>query len=117
LPPRGSYFTFLSPSSLQEYVENEGTAEDIGPSAIPAEEVHKLGILDLRVVNLDRHLGNILVSREASGTIRLVPIDHSYILPDYRELSDLYFEWLYWPQTKIPFSTGALSYIKELDPR
>lgn len=103
--------------SLQEYVENEGTAEDIGPSAIPADEVHKLGILDLRVVNLDRHLGNILVSREASGAIRLVPIDHSYILPDYRELSDLYFEWLYWPQTKIPFSTPALAYIASLDPR
>jgi hypothetical protein len=32
--------------------------------------VHKIGVLDIRILNLDRHLGNILVSEE-TGTLRL----------------------------------------------
>lgn len=54
--------------SLQEFVENDGASWDIGPSAFPMDEVHKIGILDLYTMNFDRHGGNILF-REGNLTI------------------------------------------------
>lgn len=101
--------------SLQEWCENEGSAEDWGASTIPTEEVHKIGILDIRILNLDRHLGNILVARE-QGRTKLIPIDHGFSLPSYRDISDVSFEWAWWKQCKQPFSPRTLAYIASLDP-
>lgn len=61
--------------SLQEFVTYESTAEDMGSSKFSTRDVHKIGLLDCRILNLDRHLGNILVTEE-EGAFRLVPIDH-----------------------------------------
>ena len=61
--------------------------------ALPVREVHKIGILDLRLFNEDRHGGNLLLdfggqstssstsvtspsSPSGSGSPRIVPIDH-----------------------------------------
>lgn len=41
--------------SLQELVENNESAADYGTAMFPVEEVHKVGILDLHIVNLDRN--------------------------------------------------------------
>jgi len=105
--------------SLQEFKENIGSAEELGPAKFDVDEVHKIGILDIRVVNLDRHLGNILVTQDeharGGSGLRLVPIDHGYILPDYRDLSDVNLEWIYWKQCKQPFSEHSLAYIASLD--
>jgi hypothetical protein len=43
----------------------------------------------------------------------LIPIDHSYILPD--RLSNAWFDWLYWPQAKINFSKDTLAFIARLN--
>jgi len=57
------YFSATKVGSLQEFVDSDGTACDVGPVLFPVREVHKIGILDIRILNLDRHLGNILIRR------------------------------------------------------
>ncbi|KAL0910355.1 hypothetical protein M5K25_021329 [Dendrobium thyrsiflorum] len=100
--------------SLQMFVKNCGSCEDIGPRAFPVDEVHKIAVLDLRLVNADRHAGNILLCREEeAGKIILVPIDHGYCLPEHFE--DCTFDWLFWPQARQPFDSRTLDYIKTLD--
>ena len=47
--------------SFQEYVVNDGWMFDFSPSIVPVDELHKLGLLDVRLLNLDRNEGNILV--------------------------------------------------------
>ena len=47
--------------SFQMFVENQGPIENYSPSIIPTQEVHKIAILDLRLLNLDRNECNILV--------------------------------------------------------
>lgn len=69
--------------SLQMFMRNIGSCEDMGPLAFPVEEVHKISVLDIRLANADRHAGNILVSKDGEdGRIVLIPIDHGYCLPE-----------------------------------
>jgi len=56
--------------SLQAWVGDSELAADMGYSSFPAAEVHKLAILDLRMLNTDRNDGNILVTRSAPTTVR-----------------------------------------------
>ncbi|CAA0832874.1 Protein kinase superfamily protein [Striga hermonthica] len=97
--------------SLQQFVDHESDAGDLGPSGFPVPSVHRIGILDVRLMNLDRHAGNILVG---SGKRDLVPIDHGFCLPEF--LNDPYFEWLHWPQASVPFGKAEAEYISSLDP-
>jgi len=107
--------------SLQQYVNHSCTAEDVGWSSFPVDEVHKIGILDCRLLNNDRHLGNILVVKKElavspfslRSSCRLVPIDHGLCLPS--SLSGAYFEWLSFPQSKQPFSKPMLEHIEKLN--
>ncbi|CAN4108432.1 unnamed protein product [Withania somnifera] len=99
--------------SLQMFMDNNGSCEDMGPSAFPVEEVHKIAVLDMRMANADRHAGNILMSKGEDGQIVLIPIDHGYCLPESFE--DITFDWLYWPQARQPFSSEIIEYIKSLD--
>eukprot|EP00986_Skeletonema_menzelii_P006139 scaffold2320_cov80-Skeletonema_menzelii.AAC.1 len=39
--------------SFQEYVHAECTMDDLSPSKISVEEVHKIAILDIRIMNAD----------------------------------------------------------------
>ncbi|KAJ1264351.1 hypothetical protein BS78_09G256500 [Paspalum vaginatum] len=100
--------------SMQAFVNNCGSCEDMGPSAFPVQEVHKICVLDMRLANADRHAGNILVCRDdEQGGVSLVPIDHGYCLPE--SLEDCTFEWLYWPQSREPFSEETVEYVRSLD--
>ncbi|KAJ8748442.1 hypothetical protein K2173_003337 [Erythroxylum novogranatense] len=100
--------------SLQMFMENSGSCEDIGPGAFPLKEVHKIAVLDIRMANADRHAGNILLSKDPhSGHTVLIPIDHGYCLPESFE--DCTFDWLYWPQARRPFDSETVEYIKSLD--
>lgn len=100
--------------SLQMFVKNHGSCEDMGPRAFPVEEVHKISVLDIRLANADRHSGNILVCKEGNDDgVVLVPIDHGYCLPETFE--DCTFDWLYWPQSRQPYSPETIEYIKMLD--
>ncbi|GMI76460.1 hypothetical protein like AT5G24240 [Hibiscus trionum] len=100
--------------SLQMFINNVGSCEDMGPRAFPVKEVHKISVLDIRLANADRHAGNILVTRNCEeDRVSLVPIDHGYCLPENFE--DCTFDWLYWPQAQEPYSPDVINYIKLLD--
>ena len=71
------------------------------------KDVHRIGILDLRLFNTDRHAGNMLVrevptaKKTSANTwldsqLELIPIDHGFCLPE--ALEPPYLEWLHWPQ-------------------
>lgn len=69
--------------SLQMFMKNNGSTEDMGPRAFPVQEVHKIAVLDIRLANADRHAGNILTCKEGEGgNYKLIPIDHGYCLPE-----------------------------------
>ncbi|CAM8880366.1 unnamed protein product [Rhodiola kirilowii] len=106
-------------ASLQRYVEHDFDAGELGASSFSVASVHRIGILDVRILNLDRHTGNLLVKKceqenQVVGAIELVPIDHGFCLPEW--LDDPYFEWLHWPQAALPFSEMEAEYISNLDP-
>ena len=108
-------------ASLQRFVSHDFDAGELGPGSFTVSSVHRIGILDVRVLNLDRHAGNMLVKScdqdkryNRVGTAELVPIDHGLCLPEC--LDDPYFEWLNWPQALVPFSDTELQYISNLDP-
>ncbi|KAF2313460.1 hypothetical protein GH714_011109 [Hevea brasiliensis] len=99
--------------SLQMFMKNEGSCDEMGPGAFPVEEVHKISVLDMRMANTDRHAGNILVGKGEDGQIKLIPIDHGYCLPE--KFEDCTFDWLYWPQAHQPYSPEVIDYIDSLD--
>ncbi|WCJ28704.1 Phosphatidylinositol 4-kinase gamma 8 [Euphorbia peplus] len=107
-------------ASLQRFVEHDFDAGELGSSGFSVASVHQIGIFDIRVLNLDRHAGNILVKKNdqgknyTDGVAELVPIDHGLCLPEW--LDNPYFEWLHWPQASIPFSEYELEYISKLNP-
>ncbi|GFP81108.1 phosphatidylinositol 4-kinase gamma 4 [Phtheirospermum japonicum] len=100
--------------SLQMFMNNCGSCEEVGPRAFPVAEVHKICVLDIRLANADRHAGNILIRKDGEdGRIVLIPIDHGYCMPENFE--DCTFEWLYWPQARQPFTPDEIAYIRSLD--
>ncbi|CAJ1835607.1 unnamed protein product [Sphenostylis stenocarpa] len=105
-------------ASLQQFIPHDFDASDHGTSSFPVAAVHRIGILDVRILNTDRHAGNLLVRKlEGFGRfdqVELFPIDHGLCLPE--SLEDPYFEWIHWPQASIPFSDDELDYIYNLDP-
>ncbi|KAJ0430949.1 putative 1-phosphatidylinositol 4-kinase [Helianthus annuus] len=107
-------------ASFQQFVHHDFDASDHGTSSFPVSAVHRIGILDVRIFNTDRHAGNLLVRKVKNddgnrfGEVELIPIDHGLCLPE--NLEDPYFEWIHWPQASIPFSDDELEYIEKLDP-
>lgn len=90
------------PGSFQEFVDCDFTMDDISPSKISVEEVHKIAILDIRIMNADRNAANLLIRRKPddSNTLELVPIDHGYCLRSVGDVSWMDWCWLDWPQLK-----------------
>lgn len=105
-------------ASCQQFIAHDFDASDHGTSSFPVSSVHRIGILDIRIFNTDRHAGNLLVKKLDGvgrfGQVELIPIDHGLCLPE--SLEDPYFEWIHWPQASIPFSEDELAYIESLDP-
>ncbi|KAL3510986.1 hypothetical protein ACH5RR_030387 [Cinchona calisaya] len=105
-------------ASFQQFIPHDFDASDHGTSSFPVAAVHRIGILDVRIFNTDRHAGNLLVRKLDGigrfGQVELIPIDHGLCLPE--TLEDPYFEWIHWPQSSIPFSDDELEYIQMLDP-
>lgn len=117
--------------SLQSFIETREICGNFDPNMFSISDVHRIGIFDLCVLNLDRNDGNILVRNLKMGSTldeshktpmggftrySLIPIDHGLILPDVLDVTELDLVWFGWPQTKIPFSPAELQHIKILDP-
>lgn len=103
--------------SFQEYVYAECTMDDLSPSKISVDEVHKIAILDIRLMNADRNVANILCQRipEDPDHFRLVPIDHGYSLRSKCDVAWFDWCWLDWPQMKQPLSQASREYVLGLD--
>lgn len=103
--------------SFQEYVHAECSMDDISPSKISVDEVHKIAILDIRLMNADRNVANILCQRipEDPDHFRLVPIDHGYSLRSKADVAWFDWCWLDWPQMKQPLSKASKAYVLGLD--
>jgi hypothetical protein len=101
--------------SVQAFVADSVDAEDFGPGVFSTEDVHRIGILDVRLLNKDRHSGNIMINQR---TGRLTPIDHGSSFPsafEEGELASVSFEWLQYAQSKEPFSPALLQAIASID--
>jgi len=117
-------------------VQAEDVVGNVNPRQFSRDDVHRIGIFDIRVANMDRNDGNLLLvpneayfdndkQRDGPKSIssliqpsrwRLVPIDHGLILPDQLEIATIDLVWFDWPQAKLPFGMPALRYIKSLNP-
>ena len=103
--------------SLQSYVHSVSSAEDMGTLHFDVAQVQKIGILDVRLFNTDRHGGNILLTEKVkdTGLYDMTPIDHGFCLPHFEHLSSACFDWLRWPQANFPFHPESLDHIASLD--
>jgi hypothetical protein len=91
--------------------------EDQGDfSHIDARDLQFMAVLDIRLCNVDRHLGNILVNyTDRSSKWEITAIDHGYCLPDFSGLCDVHFDWARWPQAQAPVHPVVAGYITQLN--
>jgi len=87
--------------AFQAFVQTKDTAGDFAPQVFGVADVHRIGILDIRLVNLDRNDGNVLVRHgRGSSKYELIPIDHGLSLPDRLEVYTDDLTWMSWPPVK-----------------
>jgi len=103
----------VTTGSVQKWIHDTESGADVGSSSVSADNVHRIGVLDLVTLNTDRHDGNLLVRRGESDDASLIPIDHGFALPS--TLGEAYFAWQHWPQAKKPFSPALLEAIAAID--
>jgi len=111
----GSSASLEKVGSFQEFCSCECTIDDMSPSKISVDEVHKIAILDIRIMNADRNSANLLVRRRRDNSLELVPIDHGFCLRSVADVSWMDWCWLDWPQLKQPLSEASKRYILNLD--
>lgn len=73
---------------MQCFVESNDIVGNMGSNQFDVDEVHKIGILDIRILNCDRNEANILVRKAMVGkekprkVLKFIPIDHGLSFPD-----------------------------------
>jgi len=67
--------------------------EDFSYSMFKDFEVQKVAILDIRLLNMDRNEGNLLVTED----YRLIPIDHGMCIPINLDIEEYDLCWMNWP--------------------
>ena len=87
--------------SLQEFIKSEGCIENYSPDLFSKDEIHKIAILDIRILNLDRNECNILVQTKVDRKTgkkakKLIPIDHGLAIPDTLNICTFDLVWLSW---------------------
>jgi len=82
----------------------------LGYPHLAPNEIHKMAILDIRLLNCDRHHDNYLIDQD----YKIHPIDHGLILPC--NAGSIRFDWRYLIQSHVAFSDEELRYIAKLDP-
>ena len=114
---RHERFSKVKTGSLQVFAKHDEVASDVSSSLFPVEQVHKIALLDLYLMNTDRNDANILVrygEKRDPSTIELIPIDHGYALPDVLEVGWCDWCWLSWKQIREPLSKKTLHCIKKI---
>lgn len=98
--------------SFQQFVDNKGSIEDFSVKLFDILEVQKIAILDMRILNMDRNVANIIVTPE----MELIPIDHGLSIPETMDISEFDLCWMDFPQCKELIDEKCLNYISTLDP-
>ena len=96
----------------------------MGSRQFDINEVHKIAILDLRILNCDRNEANILVVKKlvtnSKGTTNrvtsLIPIDHGLSFPDNFEIYESQIVWMGYKQTEMPMTKQTIDFIDAIDP-
>jgi hypothetical protein len=74
-----------------------------------------MAVLDIRLCNVDRNVGNILVNYDTPDhKWHVTAIDHGYCLPDFSGLCDVEFGWARWTQARAPVQERVKAYIASL---
>lgn len=94
--------------SCQAFCEGYSIREGCIPSLDP-QSVRRIAILDIRLLNIDRHPNNFLIL----GT-KLIPIDHHLVLPSH--FGTCCFAWSDWAAAQTPFSEEERKYVAKLNP-
>lgn len=81
-------------------------------SQVLPSSIRRVAALDIRLLNGDRHFGNLVISND-----QIVPIDHTLILPEFMTRLHVHFDWLGWEESKTPFSLEEKEYIASLNPQ
>lgn len=107
--------------SFQEFVDTKETAGNYHYREYSTEDIHRIGCLDIRLVNMDRNDGNILVrprdvnDRPSSSKYQLIPIDHGMILPEHLNIIEEDIVWMSWPQAREPWSKSSIQFVEALN--
>ncbi len=106
--------------SLQLFRSSKHDLEDQGDSIICRHidvcDLQFMAVLDMRLCNVDRHPGNILVNYETQDSKwDITAIDHGYCLPDFTGLSNVHFVWSRWAQATAPVHDSVRRYIEQLN--
>ncbi|OWZ05609.1 Phosphatidylinositol 3 and 4-kinase [Phytophthora megakarya] len=110
---------YFKVGSLQEFVRHDDVVSDLAPNQFSTHQVHKIVLLDMRLLNTDRNDANILVRKRRSLTTghakyELIPIDHGYCLPQFLEIGWCDWCWYNWPQLLNPLSAEDRAYVLSL---
>ena len=65
------------------------------------DEAQAIAALDIRILNADRHEGNILIKWNTHGSAAMVPIDHGCSLRDIADAGYVDLVWFYWDEIKM----------------
>lgn len=99
--------------SFQVYLPGREPASDMGPQRFDHAGVQAIALLDMRIMNADRHDGNVLVDpRDGS----VAAIDHGCCLPECPVVLDAEWAWLHWPQSADPVSPALRRATLAIDP-
>jgi len=79
---------------------------DYSSSVYSAEEIHKMGLLDILILNTDRNEENVLVhqSKTDKKDHEFIFIDHGLCFSRRLDITIDSWAWLFWKQANIPFS-------------
>jgi len=86
------------------FIEDFAMPRQLGKAKefVTQDAAEALAVLDMRVMNTDRHSGNLLLLHQ-SKPHGLGPIDHGCCLPPWWQLGESNFEaWIDWPQLQCP---------------
>lgn len=78
-------------------------------------DIHKMGLLDLLIQNIDRANPQNILVLEDGEKIKLIPIDHNLAFPDLLTPLPLTISWFQSPYGLEPFDSQTLEFIQTLN--
>jgi len=108
----------LREGSYARFSPSAGPSADFATSTFCATDVQAIAILDMRLLNVDRHDGNLLVTapQGKNQVRRVVPIDHGCIAPASLEVVWAEWAWLDWPGVAQQIEPALRRHVLSLDP-